>query len=145
MTTSQLFMGFDFGAKRTGVALGQKITATARPLTTIVSSNNQPNWPAIELLLNEWQPTQLIVGIPAECEENKPIRNKITQFCAELQRRFNLPVQLHDETLTSDEAYQQLQNKRRRIKGKIDKSQIDQYAAAIMLESWMNSQQSNKQ
>ena len=145
MTTSQLFMAFDFGIKRTGVALGQEITTTARPLTTIISNNDQPNWSEIEHLVKEWQPTLFVVGIPAECEENKSIRDKIKHFCKELARRFDLPVQEHDETLTSDEAYQQLQNKRRRVKGKIDKLHIDQYAAAIMLESWMNSQLLNKQ
>ena len=137
-------MAFDFGTRRTGVALGQEITASARPLTTIISNNNQPNWLEIEHLVKEWQPTLFIVGIPAKCEENKPIRDKITHFCKELECRFDLPVQVHDETLTSDEAYQQLQNKHRQEKGKIDKLQIDQYAAAIMLESWMNSQLSNK-
>lgn len=143
MSATALFMAFDFGERRTGIALGQEITATARPLTTIVSTNNQPNWPAIEALLQEWQPTQLIVGIPAESEKNKSVRNKIIRFSQELQRRSDLPVQLHDETLTSDEAYQQLKNKRQQVKGKIDKAEIDQYAAAVILESWMNSKPSD--
>ena len=138
MTVPSLFMAFDFGAKRTGVAVGQEITATARPLTTIASINQQPNWSAIEALVTEWQPTQLVVGIPAKCDQNKSVRKKIINFSQELQQRFNLPVQLHDETLTSDEAYLQLKNKREQIKGKINKADIDQYAAAIILESWMN-------
>ena len=108
-------MAFDFGAKRTGVALGQEITASARPLATIKSVNNQPNWPAIESLVTEWQPTQFIVGIPAECDENKALRSSIDKFSCELERRFNLPVQLHDETLTSNEAYVQLKTKHQRL------------------------------
>lgn len=140
MTTPSLLMAFDFGAKRTGVAIGQEITATARPLTTISSINQQPNWPAIETLVAEWQPTQFVVGIPVKCDENKSVRKKIINFSQELQQRFNLPVQLHDETLTSNEAYLQLKNKREQGKGKIDKTDIDKYAAAIILESWMNAQ-----
>ena len=138
MTAPALFMAFDFGAKRTGVAVGQEITATARPLTTITSINRQPDWTAIESLVAEWQPTQLVVGIPAKCDQNQSLRKKIIHFARELEQRFNLPVQLHDETLTSDEAYLQLKNKREQHKGKIDKADIDQYAAAIILESWMN-------
>ena len=140
MTTAQLFMAFDYGEKRTGVAVGQAVTSSARPLTTIHSVNKQPNWQAIEALLAEWQPTQLVVGIPSKCEENKPIRKKVEQFGKELHNRSNLPVQLHDETLTSDEAYQQLKIKRQQSKGKIDKTDIDQFAAAIILESWMNTE-----
>ena len=138
VTESALFMAFDYGAKRTGVALGQEITSTARPLTTVASANQQPDWRAIEALVAEWQPTQLIVGIPAECEKNNSVRNEIKSFSRELRRRFNLPVHLHDETLTSDEAYVQLKNKRAQLKGKINKNEIDKYAAAIILESWMS-------
>lgn len=131
-------MAFDFGIKRTGVAVGQAITGTARPLTTISSINQQPDWSTIETLVGEWQPTQFVVGIPAESDANKSLREKIVTFSRELQQRFNLPVQLHDETLTSDEAYLQLKHKRAQLNGKIDKAEIDQYAAAIILESWMN-------
>ena len=144
MTATALFMAFDVGAKRTGVAVGQEITATARPLTTITSINQQPDWPAIEALVAEWQPSQFVVGIPTQCKANKSIRKMINKFSLELQQRFNLPVQLHDETLTSDEAYAQLKKKRAQQKGKIDRVEIDQYAAALILESWMNTQLTNR-
>ena len=133
-----VYLAFDFGERRTGVALGQSITGSARPLTTITSADKQPNWQQIESLLKEWQPTQLIVGMPGDAEENKTLRKKITRFCAELETKSGLPVETHDETLTSDEAYLHLKNKRRRVKGKINKQDIDQIAAAILLESWMS-------
>ncbi|MFK7793936.1 MAG: Holliday junction resolvase RuvX [Gammaproteobacteria bacterium] len=137
-TQHQVYLAFDFGERRTGVALGQSITASARPLTTITSTDKQPNWLKIESLLKEWQPTQLIVGMPGDVEENKALRKKIRRFCAELATKSHLPVMTHDETLTSDEAYMHLKNKRRSIKGKINKQNIDQIAAAILLESWMS-------
>tara|TARA_R110002096_G_scaffold342754_3_gene535800 strand:- start:60 stop:503 length:444 start_codon:yes stop_codon:yes gene_type:complete len=133
-----VLLGFDFGERRTGVAVGQSITGTARPLTTITTTNNQPDWVQIENLLKEWQPTQLIVGIPHDAEENKTLRKKIKRFCTHLSSRSGLPVIMHDETLTSDEAYLHLKNKRSRAKGKISKQDIDQIAAAILLESWMS-------
>ncbi|MCL4165346.1 UNVERIFIED_CONTAM: hypothetical protein GTU68_019440 [Idotea baltica] len=134
----QVYLAFDYGERRTGVALGQSITASARPLTTISSIDKRPNWAQIETLLKEWQPTQIIVGMPGDVEENKALRKKITRFCSELGNKSGLPVVTHDETLTSDEAYMHLKNKRRSIKGKINKQDIDQIAAAILLESWMS-------
>ncbi len=133
-----VFIAFDYGEKRTGVALGQSITKTARPLTTIISSGNEPNWQAIDKILTEWQPSQIIVGIPEDSEQNKPLRKKISLFCTQLSDRSKLLVSKHDETLTSDEAYLQLKNKRKAVKSKINKKDIDQIAAAILLESWMN-------
>ena len=137
-TQHHVYLAFDFGERRTGVALGQSITASARPLTTITSTDKQPNWRQIESLLKEWQPTQLIVGMPGDIEENKALCKKITRFCAELAIKSGLSVVTHDETLTSDEAYVHLKNKRRSVKGKINKQDIDQIAAAILLESWMS-------
>ncbi len=133
-----VYLAFDYGERRTGVALGQSITGSARPLTTITSADKQPNWLAIENLLKEWQPTQLIVGMPGDAGENKALRKKITRFCSELANKSGIPVMSHDETLTSDEAYMHLKNKRRSVKGKINKQDIDQIAAAILLESWMS-------
>ncbi|MDW3095721.1 MAG: Holliday junction resolvase RuvX [Gammaproteobacteria bacterium] len=134
----QVYIAFDFGERRTGIAVGQSITGIARPLATITSINKQPNWALIEDLIKQWQPTQLIVGIPDDIEKNKALRKKINLFCSDLATKFGLPVFTHDETLTSDEAYLHLKNKRRNSKGKIDKQDIDQIAAAILLESWMS-------
>ena len=75
----------------------------------------------IDKILTEWQPTQIIVGIPEDSEQNKPLRKKISLFCTQLSDRSKLPVSKHDETLTSDEAYLQLKNKRKAVKSKINK------------------------
>lgn len=132
------YIAFDYGERRTGVAVGQSYTRTATPLKTIQSINHLPNWPEIEKIIAEWRPAKIIVGIPNESDENKRLRKKIINFSRELSQISNLPVTTHDETLTSDEAYQHLKNKRRQAKGKIDKQDIDQLAAALLLESWMN-------
>lgn len=137
-SSSQTYLAFDFGERRTGVAVGQSITQSASPVTTILSINHQPNWQTIEKLVNDWRPDRIIVGIPEDRDENKSIRKKIKLFCTQLSQISNLPVSTHDETLTSDEAYQQLKAKRQENKGKIDKKNIDQLAAAILLESWMS-------
>ena len=135
---NQTYIAFDYGERRIGVAIGQRITQTATPLKTLSTVNKQDDWPEIKKLLTEWQPSKIIVGIPEDCDKNKSLRKKINRFCNELSQISNLPVSTHDETLTSDEAYQQLKSHRQHAKGKIDKKDIDQLSAALLLESWMS-------
>ncbi|MGI9305199.1 MAG: RuvX/YqgF family protein, partial [Gammaproteobacteria bacterium] len=54
-----LYLGFDFGARRTGVAVGQALTGSANPLTTLTTRNGKPDWPAIGALIDEWRPSAL--------------------------------------------------------------------------------------
>ena len=136
---NQYFLAFDYGEKRTGVAIGQSLTLNAQPLQTIDASNGETDWTKIKKLIDEWKPDQIIVGIPDNSKNNKILRRKILLFCEQLHTRYNLPVHTHDETLSSDEAYLHLKTKRQQSKGKINKKDIDKIAAAIMLESWMHS------
>ena len=135
---NQTYIAFDYGERRIGVAVGQGVTKTATPLKTLTVSTKQINWQEIKKLLLEWLPHEIIVGIPEDNDKNKALRKKIMHFCHELSQISNLPVTTHDETLTSDEAYQQLKIRRRQAKGKIDKADIDQLSAALLLESWMS-------
>ena len=61
---SGIVMGFDFGMKRIGIALGQTVTLTARPLQTIAAKDGIPNWDELSKVLKKWQPNALVVGIP---------------------------------------------------------------------------------
>lgn len=131
-------MAFDFGERRTGVAISQSLTQTAQPLTTLSNALGKMDWPAIEKLMQEWKPQEIIVGLPDDSEQNKVLRRKIMKFCHQLESRFQLPVHTHDETLTSDEAYFHLKKQRQHSKKTIDKKEIDKIAAAILLESWMS-------
>ncbi len=63
---SGTFLGFDFGTKSIGVAVGQRITATARPLPALKAQDGKPDWNVIEKLLKEWQPEAVIVGLAAQ-------------------------------------------------------------------------------
>jgi hypothetical protein len=62
-------LGFDFGQKKIGVAVGQTITGTATPLTTLRNRGRTPDWPAIEALIREWQPDAAVVGLPHNMDE----------------------------------------------------------------------------
>ena len=79
--TDTTYLGFDFGLKRIGVAIGQSLTRQARPLTVLRAAECIPNWSDIENLINEWQINALVVGIPVHMDGRaQPIGQKALAF-----------------------------------------------------------------
>ena len=133
-------IGFDFGLKRIGLATGQTITGTASPLVTLQAVNQTPDWKNIEVHIRQWKPDALIVGIPYLLDGGESdITRAACNFCKSLEQRFNLPVYTIDESLSSFEAEQQLKQKMKIAKH--NKHEIDKMAAAIIVQSWLDSQQ----
>ena len=132
-------LGFDFGMKRTGVALANTLTGTATPLCTLISINTKPDWEGISKLIEEWRPEQLVVGIPYLLDgSSSDMTTKAEKFCRQLEGRYQLPVDGINEQLSSLEAEQRLKQARQvGRKSKVNKQEIDQLAAAIILESWI--------
>ncbi len=143
--TASTLMGFDYGERRIGVAVGQTLTTSATPVTAVANRNGQVDWQGIEKLINEWSPTALVVGIPESVDHESKLTPLINSFCRKLEGRFNLPVHTIDESLSSVQAYETLRTQRQQgtRRKKIDKSDIDALAAAIILESWMQQLSSN--
>jgi putative holliday junction resolvase len=134
-------LGFDYGERRTGVAVGQMVTRTATPLATLSRRTGGPDWAAIGALIQAWKPAALVVGLPgAQHEGAQNIRAAITAFKRQLEKRFGLPVYTVNEAYSSLDACQCLKMRpRARGKGQgIDKGEIDRVAAAILLEAWMS-------
>ena len=133
-------LGFDFGLKRIGLATGQTITGTASPLVTLEAVNQQPDWQSIETQIRQWKPDALIVGIPYQPDGGESdITRAARNFSRKLEQRFNLPVYTIDESLSSYEAEEQLRQDM--IISKHNKHEIDKMAAAIIVQSWLDSQQ----
>lgn len=139
MTTAATALCFDYGTRRTGVAVGQRLTGTARPLTTIGMPQGGPDWDAIDALLREWRPGQLVVGRPTRMDGSPvPMTVAAEDFARELGARYRLPVALIDERLSSRAAETLLREQRAEgRRGRIDKADIDRYAAALLLEDWL--------
>lgn len=138
--TAQTILGFDFGTKKIGVAVGQSITQTVTPLVTLPSLNQQPDWVAIEALIKEWLPTILVVGLPVHLDgEEQTMTLAARKFGNRLNGRFNLPVEFMDERLSSYEAEERLREINRNKK-QTNKRQtamdIDKIAAQLIVESW---------
>jgi putative Holliday junction resolvase len=131
----KILIGFDFGMKRIGVAIGQTITQTARPLDTIQAKEGQPNWQAIEKLIQKWLPGALVVGIPLNMDgTDQHISHHARQFADSLRERFKLPVYEMDERLTTKDAKERLF-----AEGgykALQDGQVDRVAAQLILQNW---------
>ncbi|GBF29328.1 putative pre-16S rRNA nuclease [bacterium MnTg03] len=131
-------IGFDYGTSWIGIAVGQTLTAQARPLSAIKSFKRSPNWEAISLLLSEWKPQKLIVGLPtSDYSETKFMTDKASRFSRQLHGRFHIDTQLIDERLTTREAYTIAIASRKRK----SKSEIDSLSAVLITETWLREYQ----
>ncbi|MEQ1637265.1 MAG: Holliday junction resolvase RuvX [Methylococcales bacterium] len=134
------YLGFDFGTKKIGVAVGQTTTGMASPLQTIRSPNDQPNWTIISQLCAEWLPKGLVVGISKQADgTDNPVTPRMQKFCRQLEGRYQLPVYKIDEALTTYEAKQLLFDELHVSAGKLWAVQ-DQLAAQLILQTWLNDQ-----
>ena len=133
-------LGFDFGLRRIGVAIGQTTTHTASSLET-VSHGREPDWIAIARLVKEWKPATLLVGLPLGPDgEETDMSKTARRFGAALQKRFSIEVAYADERLSSRAAEDRFAELRAggRARRK-DASQLDAMAAQIILENWLQS------
>ncbi|MCF7970067.1 MAG: Holliday junction resolvase RuvX [Methylococcaceae bacterium] len=138
---SETYLGFDFGNKKIGTAVGQLITKTASPLNTIRSLNQTPDWDKIGILINEWHPAGLVVGVSRQADgSDNIITPRMLKFCRQLNGRYNLPVFQIDEALSTFEAKQMLYDDLHVNASKLWEVQ-DQLAAQLILQSWLNQQQ----
>ena len=98
-------LAFDFGEKRIGVAVGDTSVRIPHPLARIAFEDNRRRLEAVSHLVNEWQPTRLVVGIPGTLSGgDSPTARAARRFAQRLHARFDLPVDLIDEDLSSWEA-----------------------------------------
>lgn len=138
-----LVLAFDFGTKRIGVAIGENIAGSARPLTTIAGEANDARFAAIAKLVAEWQPACLVVGLPLTLDgAEHEMTARCRRFAHQLEGRFRLPVELVDERLTSAEAESTLRAAGRAPRNpgnsRNDKALIDAEAARILLQNWFD-------
>ena len=133
---SGTLLGFDFGERRIGVAVGETVTAIASPLTAIVAEANDERFAAIEALVREWRPAAFVVGRPKHADgAPHAIAALASKFARRLAARFALPVFFVDETLTSAEAQSRLRETRTRAGRAAD---VDALAAALILQSYLD-------
>jgi putative Holliday junction resolvase len=140
-TPAGFLLGFDFGMKRIGVAIGQTVTATARPLDTLYAKQGNPDWTILERLIKKWQPVAMVVGIPLNMDgSEQTITHSAREFADKLRKQFHVPVHEIDERLTTKDAKERLFTEGG-YKALQD-GQVDRVAAQLILQNWF--QENNK-
>lgn len=133
-------LGFDFGKRRIGVAVGQSATRSASALETVLH-RGEPDWPAITRLISEWKPALLLVGLPLGKEGEETDMSRSTRaFGVELEQRYGLPIEFADERLSSRAAESRFAELR--AEGSLRRkhaARLDAMAAQIILENWLQS------
>ena len=138
----EILLAFDFGPRRTGVALGNGLTRTARPLAVIDDVTQAGRFAAVGRLIEQWQPQRLVVGVPRAPQDEpdafagnaaeRPaagllMTERCAKFARQLAGRFGLPVSTVDERFTS-----------RAAAGSAGGGPDDAHAAALILEQWFH-------
>jgi putative Holliday junction resolvase len=138
---SRTFLAFDYGTKRIGVAVGQELTGTATALSTVRATDGKPDWDAITKLIEEWQPDEVVVGLPLNMDgTDSELSRRAQRFGNQLHGRYNLRAHFMDERLSSMQAEEELRERQlakpRGKSRKVQAADIDKVAAKIILESW---------
>lgn len=132
-------LGFDYGARRIGVAIGNRVTASARALEVVGNGMNGPDWQRIATLLREWRPDALLVGLPLTLDAGEQANSQNARAFADvLHERHALPVMLVDERLTSRAASARFAERRAGGAAKRKHAAaLDAIAAEIIVEQWL--------
>ncbi|RLA08794.1 MAG: Holliday junction resolvase RuvX [Gammaproteobacteria bacterium] len=142
--SSATVIGFDYGTKRIGVAVGNTITKTAGPLTTIF--NNPQTFDNIQKIIKAYNPGVLLVGLPLKLDGNTQPMTKLSQkFAQQLEQHFKITPIMCDERLSSYQAENMLIEKRKTglHKKKLKKTDIDKISAVVIVEQWLATYQTN--
>lgn len=135
-TFSGTLIGFDFGVKRIGLAVGESSTRIATPLGAIEAESNEARLREIDLVVEEWRPVAMVVGEPRHSDGSEhKIAKLAAKFARRLAARYRIPVMMVDETLTSATAETELRTIRTRAGRKSD---IDALAATYILQSYFD-------
>jgi putative Holliday junction resolvase len=134
---ARTFLGFDFGTKSLGIAVGSTGTGRAQPLTTGRVHHGIPDWPVVDRLVREWRPDALVVGLPLNMDDSENAMTRAArQFGHRLHARYNLPVQWVDERLTSVDAKNAMVEAR--VPWKLRKTRVDRLAAQTILQAYLD-------
>ena len=142
----KIYIAFDYGLKKTGVAIGQSITKTASPLTSLSMDNGKPDWSEIDMIFEHFKPSCAVFGMPEDLiNSNKNLIDNIKAFSSGIKQRYGISIKFVNEHLTSKIAKDQLKEQRQAgiLQRQLKKGQIDSMAASIILQEWMNFEEIN--
>lgn len=130
-------LGLDVGSKRIGVAVSDPLGITAQGLETLHRQNKRKDFEQLQRTIQQYEVAEIVVGYPLRMSGAEGIQAERMQgFAEELRQRFQLPVHLWDERLTSAEANRLLRETDMSIerRGKV----VDQMAAVLILQNFLD-------
>lgn len=135
---SRLFLGFDYGTQKIGVAIGQELIGSARPLAILHrTADSKMLWDEISQIMARWKPDGIVVGIPSGFEKiDRALCDAARLFCEALRQRYQLPVFEFDELLSTRAAHTQIDEQFYSKKRKHYHA-VDDIAAQVILEAWL--------
>jgi len=136
---TKCYLCFDFGLKRFGAAVGNDLLKQGKELSPLKARDGIPNWEQIENLEREWLPDIFVVGLPLNMDGSESdMSRRARKFGKRLKGRFNKPVEMVDERLSSYEAkHQVLEHSSHGVD--FGKHSVDGAAACLILETWFSS------
>ncbi len=130
-------LGLDVGSKRIGLAISDPLGITAQGLETLRRQNKRLDFAQLEQVIREHRVTEIVIGLPLRMTGGEGIQaERMQAFAEEVRHRFRLPVHLWDERLTSAQANRLLRETDMSIKRRGEV--VDQMAAVLILQSWMD-------
>jgi len=135
--TTKTYLGFDYGTKNIGVAVGRLPAGRAEGAGSVAGLASGPDWEAIERLLKLWLPQALVVGLPRNMDgTDNPMTARSLRFGRRLDGRYHLPVYWVDERLTTVAARERvIETGARRTKRK---AMLDTLAAVTILQAFFD-------
>jgi len=144
--TAVTVLGFDVGARRIGVAVGNSISMSASEVGVLDMLEAGPDWPRLDRWMREWRPDSLVVGDPLNpAGMDQASRKRARRFARDLAARYGLPVEQVDESTSSIEAAQRFAAGRKAgAKKRRDAATLDALAAVVIVERWLAEPQSRR-
>lgn len=133
-------LGFDYGRRYIGIAVGETLTGSSRALKgLVVPASGRMPWPEIEAVCREWNPARLVVGLPCHLDGTESeIAGEARQFASRLAQRMQRPVSLWNEALSTEAARESLAAERRDTHARRpDRARLNAEAARTILEGWL--------
>lgn len=133
-------LGLDIGDRRVGIAMTDAL-GMAQPLITMGRSSRKQEFKNIARLLRKYGVAGIVAGNPLHMSGDlSPQAEKAQAFAAALHDEFQLPVHLQDERLSSTAAHEWM-DRLGHPRGPGRKAVLDQYAAVIILQDWLDAQE----
>lgn len=141
MPESGALLAIDYGTRTAGLAIGHRLTGSARPLEPIRYRSQESLMAELAAVIRQWQPERIVVGLPLNGEgEETSMSRQIRRFAERLAEMVpERNVELHDERMSSEQAARAFAERRGQGRARRrDAERLDSMAAAVILESWMS-------